>query len=202
MTPEDVATEGALTNFLCRQLIQQLNTMKLVKVVAVHPGSGTPPGPGTVDVQPLVSQIDANGYATAHGTVSGIPVWRLQAAKWGVVADPAVGDIGYVVCADRDSSNVTRNAGAVEGPYNPGTRRQYDLADGVYMGGCLNAAPTQYIWLKTDGTLVIVDGHGNTIQTTSNGFQLSDANGNIVQSGAGGLTLTATTVTVTGNLNV
>jgi hypothetical protein len=202
MTPEDVATEGAVVNFLCRQLIQQLNMMKLVKVVAVHPGSGTAPGPGTVDVQPLVSQIDANGYATAHGTVFGIPIWRLQAGPWALVADPVKGNVGYVVCADRDSSNVVRNAGAVAGPYNPGSRRQYDLADGVYMGGCLNAAPTQYVWLKSDGTLVIVDGHGNTIQTTPNGFQLSDANGNSVQSSPTGLTLTAVTVTVTGNLNV
>ena len=125
MFPDDVGTEGATIAFICRQLIQQLNIMKLVKVMAVHPGSGTPPGPGTVDVQPLVSQIDGNGYATPHGTVNGIPVWRLQAGPWAIIADPAVGDIGYVVCADRDISNVTRNAGAVQGPYNPGSRRQY-----------------------------------------------------------------------------
>jgi hypothetical protein len=180
MSPEDVGSETSTILFLARQLIQRLNTMKLVQVKAVHAGSGMPPAPATVDVQPLVSQIDANGYATAHGTVYGLPCWRLQAGPRAIIADPAVGDVGYVVCADRDISNVVRNAGMISGPYNPGSRRQYDLADGVYVGGCLNAAPTQYLWLKPDGTLVIVDGMGNQLQTSSSGFSLT---GNVAVTG-------------------
>jgi hypothetical protein len=177
MQPDDVATEGATISFIARQLIAELNTMKLVKVIAVHPGSGSPPGPATVDVQPLVCQIDSQGYATPHGTVFGIPCWRFQAGPWAIILDPAVGDIGYVVCSDRDISNVVRNSGMVSGTYNPGTRRQYDLADGVYMGGCLNAAPTQYLWLKADGTLQLVDGAGNSMTTSSTGFNVTTGAG-------------------------
>jgi hypothetical protein len=178
MAPEDLVTEGTTISFIARQFIAQLNVMKLVQVKAVHPGSGTPPAAGTVDVQPLVSQIDANGYATPHGLVYGIPYWRLQAGGWAIIADPVAGDVGYVICGDRDGSNVTRqSSGSISGTYTPGTRRQYDLADGIYMGGCLNGAPTQYLQLKSDGTLKIADGDGNVLVTSSSGFTVTTASG-------------------------
>jgi hypothetical protein len=201
MQPGDISNETTTVAFICRQIVSRLNTMKLVKVVAVYPGQGSPPATGTVDVQPLVSQIDGSGYATPHGKVSGLPYWAPQFGKWGIVAQPAVGDVGYVVCGDRDGSNVVRNAGSVAGPYNPGSRRQYDLADGVYMGGCLNAAPTQYLWLNPDGTFKLVDGKGNTLATTATGFNFTDTNGNVLESGSSGFTLIGN-VTIQGNLEV
>src|ERR1700678_4064982 len=120
---------------------------------------GAPPSPGAVDVLPLVNQIDGNGFPTQHGTVNGLPVWRFQFGPWAIVADPAVGDYGYVICADRDSSLVVKNPGQA----NPGSRRKYNVADAVYVGGLLNAVPAATLWLKTDGTWVLMDKPGNVV---------------------------------------
>lgn len=195
--PDDVSTDLAVILFACRKLIERLDTMKLVQVKAVNPGQGTPPAAGTVDVLPLVNQIDGGGFAVQHGVVHGIPYWRLQGGKWAVVVDPTVGDIGYVVCADRDSSSVV----STQAQANPGSRRKYHVSDGIYMGGCLNAAATQYVWLKSDGTLNITDANGNVLQTSASGFVFT---GNVKVNG----TLQATQLqtdddglTVTGNIS-
>lgn len=162
------------TAFLVRQMVSRLSTMKLVKVVKVTPGEGDGDvkKAGTVDVQPLVSQIDGNGNATPHGVVYGVPWSRAQGGKNAVVVDPEAGDIGYVVCADRDISAV--KAAGKESP--PGSRRQYDLADGVYCGACLNVAPEQYLAFTADGYR-LVDKHGNSITSSADGINLKPAAG-------------------------
>lgn len=201
-TPDDCSDDLNVAAFICQQLIELLNTMKLVKVVAVHPGSGSPPAPGTVDVQLLVSQIDGGGYATPQGTVNGLPCWRFQFGKWAIIADPEVGDYGYVVCADRDSSNVVKTPGQAA----PGSRRRYNIADGVYIGGLLNAVPAATLWLKTDGTLNLTDAKGNVLSTSSSGFVFTgdvEVNGTLkvddLETGSDGLNVTGA-ITATGNI--
>lgn len=159
------------TAFLVRQLISRLETMKLVKVMKVTPGEGDGDvkKAGTVDVQPLVSQIDGNGNGTPHGTVYGIPWSRAQGGKNALIIDPEVGDIGYVVVSDRDISSVKENGGKV-GPAP--TRRSYNIADGVYAGGALNVAPEQYLIFTADGVR-LVDKTGNKIEWTSDGITLT-----------------------------
>ena len=176
-TPDDFSEELSVVAFICRQLIERLDVMKLVKVSAVHPGDGSPPAAGTVDVIPLVNQIDGNRNPVPHGTVYGVPYWRFQFGKWAIIADPGVGDVGYVVCADRDSSLAAKNSGQ---QVNPGSLRRYDVADGVYVGGCLNAVPAATFWLKTDGTLEVTDSKGNVLETSSNGFAMT---GNLAVTG-------------------
>lgn len=175
-TPYDRNSPVSEAVFMVRQLIARINTMKPVKVVAVKPGAGSPPVAGTVDVQLLVSQIDGNGNAIkgSAGVLHGVPYLRLGGGAWAVVVDPAVGDVGLVICADRDISNVgpTLKSGAAV-PVTPGSFRQYSISDAVYVGGCLNpVAPAQYVWLKGDGTFVIADGKGNVLSTSSSGFSL------------------------------
>lgn len=168
---------GAETNsilFLCRQMIARISVMKLVKVVAVQSGTGSPPTTGTVTVLPLVNQIDYNGYPQQHGNVNGIPYWRFQFGPWAIVADPQVGDVGYVVCADRDSSLALKNPGTQA---NPGSRRKYDLADGIYVGGVANPVPAAYFWLKSDGTLQFTDKPGNMLSTSSSGIAWTTVDG-------------------------
>lgn len=174
LQPSDYTNEQNLFLFLARQLINRLEIMKLVKVAAVHPGAGSPPALGTVDVIPLVNQIDYNGYPIKHGTVSGLQYWRFQFGPWAIVADPAVGDIGYVICADRDSSLVLKSPGTQA---NPGSRRKYSISDGIYVGGIANAVPTSWFWLKGDGTLQFQDAKGNMLQTSSAGFVWTTAAG-------------------------
>lgn len=174
-TPDDSAEDINIIDFTAKQRIEQLNIMKLVKVIAVHPGDGMPPAGGTVDVQLLVSQVDGNGYAVNHGTVYGLPYYRMQAGAWAVVLDPAVGDYGYIVCADRDSSSVIANPGQAK----PGSFRRYDVADGVYVGGIasMNSVPAATLWLKSDGTWVISDKPGNTLKGDSNGITATPVSG-------------------------
>ena len=106
---------------------------------------------GTVDIQPMIAQIDGDGNATVHGVVHGLPYIRAQGGVNAIIMDPAVGDIGVVVFADRDISSVKAN----KAPANPGSRRQFDWADGVYIGGLLNGVPTQYIQFSSSGITML-----------------------------------------------
>ena len=176
MTPTDAAAEFNVIAFIIRQRMAQLETTKLVKVVAVHGGGPLAPPP-TVDVLPLVSQLDGFNNAVKHGTVYGLPVLRLQAGAAAIVLDPKVGDVGLVVVADRDISNVKADPGE---QVTPGSNRKFDLADGIYCGGILNGAPTTYVEFKADGHLKIVVPNGNVLETSASGFAIT---GNLTVTG-------------------
>lgn len=167
--PDDGSTDLNSIVAVARRLIERLDTTKLVSVVAVTAGSGSPPAAGTVDVQLLVNQVDGNFFGVNHGIVHGLRYFRLQAGPWALIADPVVGDVGFVIVPDRDSSLVTGSGAMV----NPGSRRRYNIADGIYVGGILNAVPAATIWLKSDGTWVLTDKPGNVLKGDSNGFTMS-----------------------------
>ena len=172
------------TAFLCAQLISVLETNKLVQVVAVHPGDGSPPAAGTVDVLPLVMQVDGGGNTTPHETVTGLPYFRLQGGNGAVIADPAVDEIGWVAVCDRDTSNVRSTLKASP----PGSGREFSLADGIYLGGCLNGVPSQYVWFKPSG-VKIVDNLGNIFETGPDGIDVTlVAGGDLRVNGTGFLT--------------
>ncbi len=174
----------SVTWFLIRQRIARLNTSKLVQVKAVT-GGGVAPA-GMVDVLPLVQQIDGNGYGTPHGVVQGLPWSRVQGGDSAVICDPQVGDVGYVVAQDRDISSVKAQGPglATEKGFVPSTRRQFNIADGVYAGGCLNVAPDQYLIFTAAGVR-LVDRYGNSVTMGPLGVNWSDLNGNQIQMAAG-----------------
>lgn len=170
-TLQDGADEANIYAFIVAQLLAQVSTMKLVQVQAVHAaGEDEPP---TVDVLPLVNQIDGGDNSTPHGTVYGLPIFRLQGGASAIICDPVVGDIGMVICADRDSSAVR----ASRGQANPGSRRKFDLADGVYLGTVLSLAPTCQIKFTEGGFVRIVDAGGNVLQTSAAGIDVTLAPG-------------------------
>jgi hypothetical protein len=184
--PEDMGSELAKVEFACKCIVNKLSTMKLVQVSAVH-SNGAVAAAGTVDVIPLVTQIDGNGNAVSLGTVYGIPWYRLQGGLNAVICDPQVNDIGYVVCADRDSSSLKRARQSANFPNTsvtpspPGSRRKYSLADGIYVGGCLNATPNQYLQFTSSG-IVISDMNGNSITFSSSGITVA-TNGTFLVNG-------------------
>jgi hypothetical protein len=182
-TPDDFSDEFTATAFIVRQIMAEMHTMKPVKVLAVN-GGGIAPA-GTVDVQPLISQIDGQGFGTPHGTVHGIPWSRVQGGKSAIICDPMVGDIGYVVASDRDMSTVINTKAAAL----PNTRRQFDIQDGIYAGGCLNVAPNQYLIFTSTGVR-LVDNNGNSLAFAAGGFSLQDHAGNSIVSSASGMTQT------------
>jgi hypothetical protein len=177
-TPNDSNDELSTAAAICRAMIAEMSTMYLVQVSAVH-GGGLAPA-GTVDVTPLVSQIDGNGYPTPHGIVPGIPWSRVQGGTNAIICDPVVGDIGYVVTSDRDISVVKNTKAAA----HPGTRRRNDIADGVYAGGCLNVAPNQYLIFTATGVR-LVDLNGNSVTMGATGMTLADNNANQIVMAAG-----------------
>lgn len=143
--------------FAMNAVVARLNVATLVRIVAVtNNGSVSPVG--FVDVQPMVNQLDGAGRPFPHVTVYGIPYFRLQGGANAVIMDPKVGDIGLCVFSDRDVSSVK----STKKQANPGSARRFSMADGVYIGGMLNGAPTQYvrftdsgITLHTPGTVTI-----------------------------------------------
>lgn len=139
---------GALIN----NLIGKIQTITLVKVVAVH-ATGVAPV-GTVDVHPLVQQIDGGGNVMPLGNLYSVPYFRLQGGTNAVICDPAVGDLGLCAFASRDISKVKQN----KSESAPNSRRQYDWSDGLYLGGFLNGAPEQYIFFQNGGIKIFSPG--------------------------------------------
>lgn len=131
--------------FILTQMLGRLATATVVQVQGVDTTAQT------VDIQPLVNQVDGAGNATPHGTIFSCPYVRLQGGANAVVLDPSVGDIGVAVFASRDISSVKANKGRA----NPGSRRTFDYADAMYLGGLLNGVPTQYVKFTGGGVEVV-----------------------------------------------
>lgn len=154
--PSDSTSKFNELMFVIRQELGRLRIMTVVEVVAVTGGGGAVGQAGTVDVLPMVNQIDGLGNAVPHGVVHGIPYYRMQAGISAVIMDPVVGDLGLALISDRDISSVIANRGQA----NPGSLRQFDLSDSIYLGGVLNAAPTQYVQFTSTGITISTTGSG------------------------------------------
>jgi hypothetical protein len=184
--PNDSNNDFAVIAFIIRQMMAELDTTKLVKVVKVSPSTaGTVGAAGTVDVQLLVNNLDGSNNSSPNGVVYGLPYFRLGGGKNAVLLDPVVDDIGFVVCSDRDISNVKTS----KKQGNPGSFRKYNVADGVYVGGILSGTPDQYVRF-TEDTVEIHDKTGNVVKLSSAGIELTPngvlpvtVNGNLVVMG-------------------
>src|SRR3954452_9159058 len=92
--PSDSVGEFNPLIFIVQQQLAKISTVKVVVVKAVDTAAKT------VDVQSMVNQLDGDNQSTPHGTILGIPYVVWQFGKNAVLADPAAGDIGIMVCAD------------------------------------------------------------------------------------------------------
>jgi hypothetical protein len=126
--------------FLIRQALDRVSTLKLVKIISCTNNGGLSMA-GTVNVMPLVNQVDGDGQIQAHGTAFNLQYLRIQGGANAIIHDPSAGDIGLAVIADRDSSAVIANRGQA----NPGSSRRFHVSDGIYLGGILNNVPTQCV---------------------------------------------------------
>jgi hypothetical protein len=180
----ELSVEALRTQALILSLIKDIRTAIPVKVVAVHPGAGTPPAIGTVAVQPLVQAVDGAGKLWSLGVTYGASFCRIQAGATAIVVDPAVGDIGLAIACDRDISSVIAAAGLA----GPGSARTHDVSDLVYLYSIVSAvAITQYILANAAGITLLSP---NTI--TIQGAQINmtgpiNANGAVI-SNAGEIT--------------
>jgi len=135
--------------FVFQQLMRGVATATLVRVDACTNDGGLVPT-GTVDVTPLVNQVDGNGQPVPHKTIYGLPYGRLQGGSTAFIVDPKPGDIGLAVFASRDISSVKAN----KAPSNPASSRTNDYADGLYWGTFLGDTPTQYVQANDSGITI------------------------------------------------
>lgn len=143
--PSSGSSDLNAMDFVVRMILGQLATATVVRVEAVTPGGVGETG--TVDVTPLVGQVNGIGDVTPHGIIYGLPYLRVQAGTNAVIVDPEVGDLGLAVFANRDISSVKIN----KAPSAPGSARIMDWADGVYAFGLLTAVPTNYVHVTAAG---------------------------------------------------
>jgi phage baseplate assembly protein gpV len=177
--------------FVVQQMLNGLATATPVQVKAV---SGD-----TVDVQPMVHQVDGKDTGTPHSTIHGLPFFALQAGASIVRLTPRVGDIGIAVFCHNDISSVKAN----KAPALPASRRRYSWSDGIYLGGlpALNGVATQSIILDDDEGISITAAPGKKVKITgdveltgkltasddviANGISLHDHKHDGVQTGSG-----------------
>jgi hypothetical protein len=170
MAPPDQENLFNALSFLVTQIMNRKWTMTLCLVKTVNGGGlAVPP---TVDVQPMVNEVNGYGDKQEHGIIYGLPVFRLQGGLGAIIADPKAGDIGLMACAMRDISTVVANKAVA----NPGSARTYDPSDGLYIGAFLGAQPEQYVQFTDDG-MKIADKNGNTIDLTAAGITITPKSG-------------------------
>lgn len=154
--PSDSTHEFNARDFHIDQSLAQIRTVTLVKVLDVDTAKQT------VDVQIMVNQVDGQANATPHGKISGISYAFAQNGGNAVIMDPVVGDKGVMAVCDRDISAVRSTKDIA----NPGSFRKFSASDGIYLFGLpsINDAPTQWIKFLTTG-VQITDKNGNVIET-------------------------------------
>jgi hypothetical protein len=187
LNPFDLSGDFNVTRFIIQQMLARARTVIPVQVIACTNSGGVSPF-GLVNVQPLVRMIDGNGNAAPMAPVYNLLYFRIQGGNNAIICDPQPKDIGTMLVCDRDTSQTRSNAsrlqGGTPGPANtvlPGSWRCFNLADGVYFGGNMNAAPTQYIQFVPGGGINAVDSFGNSIQMGANGVTI---NGVLFKQGA------------------
>ena len=141
--PSSNTSDAEAFAFNFHRLLSSKFFVELVKVTAIH---GEAPNL-TVDILPLLTQVDPTGAMIETSVIYGAPVFRLQRGASAVIMDPAPGDIGLALICDGDTTIVRAN----REPSVPGGRRRHSRSDAVYLGGVLNAVPTEYVKFNGNG---------------------------------------------------
>lgn len=175
---------GRAQEFMILTLLRKLHTATIVQVQSVTPISASV---GVVQVIPMVVDVATNGLVVAQSPIYAVPYFRLQGGSSAVILDPVKGDIGLAVFAERDITGIVQTQQAGPAP----TARDHSSADGLYIGGFLNGAPTQWVHflanaagidINTPGALTL---EGQTISLTAGTTMTLNA--------PGGLTINANT---------
>lgn len=145
MTPTTQGGDYNQLQFVIQQALGKMQTVTLVKVISCS-NTGDISPVGTVDVTPMLDQVDGFGQAVPHGTIFNVPYFRIQGGANAIIIDPQAGDIGICVFANRDISAVK----ATKSKAKPASARQFSFSDGLYLGGVLNGSPTQWVQFKPD----------------------------------------------------
>lgn len=150
------------TDFIIKAAIAGMQTVSVVKVVAVHGGGVGPTG--TVDVQVIINLMTGGGTAVPHGVIYGVPFNRAQGGNSAFICDPVVNDVGMAAFASRDITSV-KNSRKVA---NPSSKRMFDWADAIYVSGMLNGTPTEYVQMTNGGGIKALSPTSINLQSPAN----------------------------------
>lgn len=176
--------------FIINQLISAIHTCQLVKVLAVRPTAGKV---GFVDVLPQVQDTATDGVVIEQTPIYNVPYLRYQAGASAVIMDPEVGDIGLALVAERD---ITAFKNTVQ-PGPAATARQYSSADALYIGGVLNADPTQWVKFKPGAAGIEIVTPGDLTMNAAGDMAVT-VGGTLNVSVTGAATLSAASWTING----
>lgn len=194
-SPVAAVNDFAALQFIIQQALGKVQTCLPVTVLSVSNNGDLSPV-GRVSVRPLVAMTSGDGTRVPRGTIFDVPYVRVQGGLNAVVLDPQAGDVGFCVFCSRDISAVKAAPPAATHPVDKDqpapSMRQFDLADGLYLGGVLNRAPTQVVQFSADG-IRLLSPSKVTIEAPT-----IELKGNVAQSG-GNITATGT---YTGDGNV
>ena len=170
------STQFNAMEFLIRNVILGLvNTAIPVIVTAVDAGGSDAPA-GYVTVKPLVCQVDGFGETLDPAELFRVPYARVQGGIAALVIDPVVGDVGLAVFAKSDCSGIAQMQSK---PVQPGSFRKYSMSDGFYFGGFLSRAPSVYVEVKQDQSIVITAASGVTVNAPT----VTVPSGDVIASG-------------------
>lgn len=199
--PQDTSSEANAQQFLMHQFLMGKAFITLALVTGVN-DSGE-----AVSVKPMVDGFTGGGDRIPSGVISGVPVWRLQRGASAVIMPPVEGDIGLIAICDRDITAVKATKDAAL----PGSNRTHSYSDAIYLGGVLNAEPSQYVKFSNDGidivSPLVVQVNGNTVVINADAkisfnSPIIEANGQLTQ-GSGSYAGNATfggNITATGEV--
>lgn len=143
--PEETAGGPLQMEAIITKMMGRNYTATIVRVDSVQAGATGPVG--FLTATDLLQQTDGNNQGIPNQPLNNMPYFRLQGGGNAVIIDPKPGDIGLAIFARRDISEVKRSK--QEGP--PPSLRQFDQSDGLYIGGLLNGAPSQFIHFLESG---------------------------------------------------
>lgn len=189
-------TDASVTNsimFMIETMISRINTAVPVRVTGVHSG-GPGSAAGTLTAKPLIGQRNAHGDILEPVEIPRLYYFRLQGGSGAVVCDPVPGDIGFAVFAKDDISNITN-----EGKTVPiGSFRKFSQADGLYIGGLINKAPTTLVHIDQEaGTVNIIAPQAVTVTA---GASVTVTAPNITMNATEGIRLNTPDVKIAGRL--
>jgi hypothetical protein len=150
------------TDFIIRAALSGMQTVSVVKVIAVHGGGVGPTG--TVDVQVIVNLMTGSGTPVVHDVIYDVPFTRAQGGVGAFICDPVAGDTGMAAFASRDITSV-KNA---RGQANPSSKRMFDWSDAIYSSGMLNGTPTEYVQTTNGSGIKAVSPASVTIESPAN----------------------------------
>ncbi len=150
--------------FLHRQIQGEQRTHFAAEIVAVH-NRNSMTKPCTVDIRPVLSDVDGLGQAQKPDVIYGVPVPRNQSGDSVIINDPNVGDRAHFSVFDRDHSSAQASDWKSG---NPGSFRRSTLSDAVFHAVLPREAQEvkQFIRFDAgDGGVTVQDRHNNTFSS-------------------------------------